>query len=184
MTIRTTLRAPLLALAFGAVAVAAPGRAPAQPRSEKAAAGHGPGTVAVSGSGSDQLTTALIHSKETTATGYVQHSTEIIELTGDLRGRVLYQVTTVVDQVHGTLVNTGDEVYSGTVAGSGPVLIHDDQFRFEANLKTGAETGHVFLLDHIAGPKVRCTLTVVGTGMTPEGNPTFTYTGQCTFLGQ
>jgi hypothetical protein len=41
----------------------------------------------------------------------------------------------------------------------------------------------VYLLDRIAGPKVRCTLDVVGTGMNPEGNPTFTYKGQCTFLG-
>ncbi|HEX4685045.1 MAG TPA: hypothetical protein VH277_20170 [Gemmatimonadaceae bacterium] len=176
----TIARAVILCLAIGALL--APGHAWTQGKVGKADR-SGTRTVAVSGSGSDRLTTALVHSKEMTATGYTQHSTEIVELTGDLQGRVLYHVTSVVDLVHGTLVNTGDEVYSGTVAGSDPVLIHDDQFRFEANLNTGAETGHVFLLDHIAGPKVRCTLTVLGTGMTPEGDPTFTYTGQCTFPG-
>ena len=34
----------------------------------------------------------------------------------------------------GTLVNTGDQVYSGTIAGSDPVMIHDDQFRFYRDL--------------------------------------------------
>jgi hypothetical protein len=96
---------------------------------------------------------------------------------------VLYHVTSVFDFVNGTLVNTGEQVFSGTVSGSAPVLIHDDQFRFEVNLVTGAETGQVFLINHIAGPKVRCTLDVVGTGMN-NGNPTFDYTGECTFRGQ
>jgi hypothetical protein len=62
------------------------------------------------------------------------------------------------------------------------VLIHDNRFRFDVNLKTGRETGRVYLLDHIAGPRVQCTLDVVGTGLNPEGNPTFTYTGRCIFL--
>lgn len=52
---------------------------------------------------------------------------------------------------------------------------HDDQFRFEVNLVTGKE--------HIAGPKVRCTLKGVGTGKNSEGNPTFDYSGVCTFRG-
>ncbi len=69
----------------------------------------------------------------------------------------LYHVTSVFDFLHGTLVNTGDQVYSGTIAGSAPVMIHDDQFRFEANLNTGQESGQVFLFDRLAGPKVRCT---------------------------
>jgi hypothetical protein len=140
-------------------------------------------TIAVAGSGVDHLTSALIHSKKATPTGMIQNSTEIVDLTGDLKGRVLYHVTTMLDSVHGTLVNTGDQVYSGTIAGSAPVMIHDDQFRFEVNLVTGQESGRVYLFDHIAGPKVRCTLDVVGTGMNPEGNPTFTYKGQCSFLG-
>ena len=144
---------------------------------------HGSVTVHVTGSGVDLLNTAIVHSQQPTATGMIQQSTETVELTGDLKGRVLYHVTSVFDFVHGTLVNTGDQVYSGTVAGSAPVLIHDDQFRFEVNLTTGQERGQVYLFDHIAGPKVRCQLDVVGTGMTGEGNPTFTYTGECKFRG-
>ena len=81
-------------------------------------------------------------------------------------------------------MNTGDQVYSGTIAGSAPVMIHDDQFRFEVNLITGEETGKVYLFNHIAGPKVRCTLTGVGTGVNGDGNPTFNYSGTCTFRGR
>lgn len=145
---------------------------------------HDTTTVHVAGSGVDALNTAIVHSKEFTATGLIQKSTETVELTGDLKGRVLYHVTSVFDFVHGTLVNTGDQVYSGTIAGSAPVMIHDDQFRFEVDLQTGAETGRVHLFGHIAGPKVRCVLDVVGTGMTSEGNPTFDYSGDCTFRGE
>jgi hypothetical protein len=65
-----------------------------------------------------------------------------------------YHVTPSSDFVHGTLVNTGDEVYSGTIAGSAPVMIHDDEFRFKANLVTGKESGQVYLFDDIARPKV------------------------------
>jgi hypothetical protein len=145
---------------------------------------HRPATVQVAGSGVDLLNTAIVHSQEQTATGMIQKATETVELTGGLKGRVLYHVTSVFDFVHGTLVNTGDQVYSGTVAGSPPVLVHDDQFRFEVNLVTGTESGQVYLFNHIAGPKVRCTLDVVGTGLNAEGNPTFTYTGECTFRGE
>jgi hypothetical protein len=145
---------------------------------------EGTTTVNVTGSGFDDLTHAIVHSVTPTPTGMIQQSTEIVELFGDLRGRVLYHVTSVFDFVNGTLVNTGEQVYSGTVAGSAPVLIHDDQFQFKANLVTGEESGGVFLFNHIAGPKVRCTLDVVGTGLNAEGNPTFDYTGQCTFRGQ
>ena len=141
-------------------------------------------TVHVKGTGVDGLNTAMVHSKVATSTGMIQKSTEIVELNGDLTGRVLYHVTSVFDFAKGTLVNSGDQVYSGTIAGSEPVMIHDDQFRFEVNLNTGAESGDVYLLDHIAGPKVRCTLHVVGTGMNAQGNPTFTYEGDCTFRGQ
>jgi hypothetical protein len=63
-------------------------------------------------------------------------------------------------------------------------MIHDDQFRFDVNLGTGAETGSVFLVDHIAGPKVRCVLEVVGTGVNSGGNPTFNYNGECIFRGR
>ncbi len=138
-------------------------------------------TVAVSGTGTDLLNGAIVHSKRTTSTGWVERSTEDVELDGDLHGRVLYHVTTRVDTGKGTLVNTGDQVFSGTVAGSKPVMIHDSKFRFEVNLNTGAESGSVFLIDHIAGPRVRCELSVIGTGKTAEGNPTFRYAGTCKF---
>jgi hypothetical protein len=60
-------------------------------------------------------------------------------------------------------------------------MIHDGRFSFHANLKTGADTGSVYLVDHIAGPRVQCTLHVVGTGKDADANPTFDYTGQCDF---
>ena len=141
-------------------------------------------TVKVSGSGFDDLNNAIVHWEKPTATGKIQQSTQIVELYGDLRGRVLYHVTSAFDFVSGTLVNTGEQVYSGTVTGSRPVMIHDDQFRFEVNLVTGKEVGQVFLFNHIAGPKVRCTLEAVGTGLNADGNPTFSYTGECTFRGE
>lgn len=138
-------------------------------------------TIQVIGTGTDLLNGAVVHSKMSTANGIIQHGTEVVELTGDLTGKVLYHVTTVIDNQKGTLTNTGDQVFSGTVKGSEPVMIHDSRFRFEVNLATGAETGTVYLFDHIAGPRVRCELKVTGTGKTTEGNPTFGYTGNCRF---
>jgi len=138
-------------------------------------------TVQVTGSGIDELSGAIIHSKQPTSTGVIQRSTETVELSGDLRGRVLYHVTSVFDFKAGTLVNTGDQVFSGTVAGSEPVLLHDSKFRFNADLNSGEDTGSVYLLDHIAGPRVECILKVIGTGKNQDGNPTFTYSGQCRF---
>ena len=152
--------------------------------SSAAAGNEATRTVKVAGTGFDYLKNAIVHWEKPTPTGKIQQSTEIVELYGDLRGRVLYHVTSVFDFVNGTLVNTGDQVYSGTVAGSAPVMIHDDQFRFDVNLVTGKEVGQVFLFNHIAGPKVRCTLEGVGTGLNADGNPTFTYTGECTFRGE
>jgi len=183
-SLQETLMTPLRGILAGAAVLATHSAAIcAQSRPAAAPVTRGATTIAVSGNGVDQLTTALIHSKEVVPNGMIQKSTEIVDLTGDLKGRVLYHVTSVFDFAHGTLVNTGDQVYSGTVAGSEPVMLHDDQFRFDVNLATGAERGRVYLLDHIAGPKIRCSLDVVGTGKTAEGNPTFSYTGQCTFLG-
>jgi len=147
-------------------------------RSPVAPSDMGP-AVPVTGSGIDFLSTALVHSKQSTSTGFIQASTETVELTGDMKGRVLYHVTTVVDTVHATLVNTGHEIFSGTINGSEPVMLHDDQFRFDVNLATGAEVGHVYFVDHITGPDVTCTLHVAGTGVNALGNPTFTYTGTC-----
>jgi hypothetical protein len=138
-------------------------------------------TIKVSGTGTDLLNGALIHSKKPTVTGMIQRGTEIVELSGDLRGKILYHVTTVIDNQKGTLVNTGDQVFSGTIAGSEPVMIHDSRFRFQVKLASGAESGSVYLSDHIAGPHVRCELKVTGTGKTADGNPTFSYTGTCKF---
>jgi hypothetical protein len=138
-------------------------------------------TLQVSGTGTDLLNGAIAHTKKPTATGVIQKGAEIVELNGDLNGKILYHVTTTIDTKKGTLVNTGDQVFSGTVAGSEPVMIHDSKFRFEVNLATGAESGSVYLFDHIAGPRVRCELKVTGTGKTADGNPTFNYTGTYTF---
>ena len=138
---------------------------------------------AVSGKAVHYFTTAIIHSETPTPTGKVQRSTDIVELSGDLRGRVLYHPITVIDTVKGTLVNTGSQVFSGTVLGSEPVLLYDDRFRFEANLKTGGvESGEVHLSNTLAGPKVACDLVVVGAGAkTPEGDGIVDYRGTCTF---
>ena len=146
--------------------------------------GAGGRTAQVSGSGFDDLAAAIVHWQRPTPTGTIQQSTEVVELFGDLRGRVLYHVTSVVDLANRTLVNTGNQVFSGTIAGSPPVMLHDDQFRFEVDLVSGSERGRVLLVDHIAGPKVRCALDVVGTGRNAEGNPTFEYTGACMFRGE
>lgn len=137
----------------------------------------------VSGKAVHYFTTAIVHSETPTATGKIQRSTDIIELSGDLKGRVLYQPTMVIDTVKGLLVNTGHEVFSGTVLGSEPVLLHDDQFRFQVDLKTGGmESGEVHLSNRLAGPKVRCDLVVVGTGAkTAEGNGIVEYRGTCAF---
>ena len=114
----------------------------------------------------------------------IQKSTEIVELNGDLKGRVLYHVTSVFDFVHGTLVNTGDQVFSGTIAGSAPVMIHDDQFRFEVNLVTGAGERQGLPVQPHRRAEGPVQADVVGTGVTAEGNPTFDYTGTCTFRGR
>ena len=140
-------------------------------------------TRAVSWRAVHYFTTAIIHSQTPTATGMIQRSTDIIELSGDLKGRVLYHPISVFDFVKGTLVNTGNQVFSGTVLGSSPVLLHDDEFRFEVDLNTGGlESGEVHLTDRIAGPKIRCDLVAVGAGeTTPEGDSIVDYSGTCTF---
>jgi hypothetical protein len=138
-------------------------------------------TIQVSGTGTDLLNGAVVHSKKPTPTGTMQKGTEIVELNGDLSGKILYHVTTVIDNQKATLTNTGDQVFSGTIAGSEPVMIHDSRFRFEVNLATGAESGSVYLVDRIAGPLVKCKLKVTGTGKSADGNPAFRYAGNCRF---
>jgi hypothetical protein len=143
------------------------------------AAGAAAPVHTVAGTGVHYFTTAIVHSTEMTPTGMIRRTTETVELSGDLNGRVLYHPTSVFDFVNGTLVNTGHQVFSGTVLGSTPVLLHDDEFRFEANLITGAVTGKVFLADSLAGDRIRCELDVAGTGLDANGNATFSYTGHC-----
>ena len=77
----------------------------------------------VSGVATHYFTTAIVHSTEPTETGFIQRSTDIVELEGDLVGRVLYHPTSEFDFVEGTLVNAGNQVFSGTVLGSQPVLL-------------------------------------------------------------
>lgn len=135
----------------------------------------------VSGSGVHYFTTAIVHSTEPTPTGMVQRSTDTVELTGDLVGRIVYQPVSRFDFAKGTLVNEGSQVFSGTILGSAPVLLLDDTFRFDVDLASGATVGEVHLTHLLAGPDIRCDLTVTGTGMTPEGNATFDYAGECRF---
>jgi hypothetical protein len=138
----------------------------------------------VSGSGVHFFTTAIVHSSEPTPTGMIQRSTETVELTGDLVGRILYHPVSVFDFVEGTLVNEGHQVFSGTVLDTGPVLIHDDEFRFEVDLATGITVGEVHLVDRIAGPRTRCHLEIYGFGeTTPEGDAIVEYTGVCRIQG-
>jgi hypothetical protein len=138
-------------------------------------------SIEVSGTGTDFMNDAIVHSTKETPEGTIRKSTVIIDLRGDLTGKVLYHVTTTIDSAKGTLVNMGDQVFSGSIVGSDPVMLRDSKFRFQANLKTGEVSGDVFLLNHLAGPEVACTLHVVEIGPDADGNPTFRYTGNCTF---
>jgi hypothetical protein len=60
-------------------------------------------------------------------------------------------------------------------------MLHDDTFRFDVDLRAGARIGTVHLVDRIDGPKVRCDLTVVSTGMRADGNVGAEYTGERRF---
>jgi hypothetical protein len=143
--------------------------------------------IEVSGSAVHYFTTAAIHSEEPTATGKVQRSTDIIRLTGDVDGYILYHPTSVFDFAGGTLVNTGTQIFSGTVAGSAPVILHDDRFRFTVDLATGATSGEVHLTRSRDAPQAGswfdCRLTVVGTGLTDAGDAMAAYTGTCLPMG-
>lgn len=166
----------IISLVTGCQAFAGP---PSSDTRNHAADPNGYRWLEVSGTGTHLFTTAILHSVEATETGIIQKSTDIVELEGDLHGRILYHPVSVFDFVAGTLVNTGEQVFSGTVLDSEPVLLHDDQFRFESNLITGETVGKVFLENRIAGDRVRCTLNVFGTGLTPAGDAMIGYTGQC-----
>jgi hypothetical protein len=154
-----------------------------------AASPAGPTTVSVSGSAVHFFSTAVVHSQEPTETGMIQRSTDIVRLTGDLDGYLVFHVTSRFDFASGVLVNTGTQLYSGTIAGSDPVLLHDDQFRFQVDLATGETLGSVHLGRSNDAPHkgawYECDLTVVGTGMTtPEGDGMVDYSGECVRRGR
>jgi len=104
-----------------------------------------------------------------------------------LNGSVLFNPTATFDFVNGTLVNTGTQFFSGTIAGSEPVTLHDDSFRFEIDLNTLETFGTVHFSRSADAPHkgswFECDLVVVGTGMTPEGDITSDYTGECVRRG-
>jgi hypothetical protein len=153
-----------------------------------AGSGQEPQTMSVSGSGVDLASEAVVHSEQSTPTGKTRIVTEMVRLSGDLSGYVLYQATQAFDFGSNTLVVTGENVFSGTIAGSDPVILRSDQSRFEVDLSTGAELGSVHMTRSKDAPHkgswYECDLVVVGTGQTAEGNPTFDYSGTCTRKGR
>ena len=181
-----------LLLALPGLAACSPDSAAPRGPTEAAAStsrealGHAP-PIAVSGSAVHYLTTEIIHSQEPTENGMIQRSTAIVELTGDVTGFVLYHPTSVFDFVNGTLVNTGTQVFSGTIAGSAPVLLHDARFRFDVDLATGETLGSVHFSRSQDAPHkggwFECDLVIVGTGMTPEGELASDYEGTCVRRG-
>lgn len=161
---------------------------PTDPTAESAASSAATGrTMQVSGTAVHFFTTAAIHSDVTTQTGKVQRSTEIIRLEGDLDGYILYHPTSTFDFAAGTLVNTGTQLFSGTIAGSPPVILHDDQFLFTVNLATGATVGEVHLSRSSDAPHpggwYDCDLEIVGTGLSTAGDGLADYSGTCTERG-
>ena len=147
----------------------------------------GSAPFAVSGTGIHYFTTAVVHGQEPTGTGLVQRSSDIIQLDGDLQGYILYHPTSVFDFADSTLVNTGTQVFSGTVGDSEPVVLHDDTFRFESDLATGATTGEVHLRRSDDAPSetwFECDLDVIGTGLSPEGDGLVDYAGPCVAQGE
>jgi hypothetical protein len=141
----------------------------------------------VSGTGIFFTATSLVHSEEPTPGGLVQRSSVAGQLTGDLNGSVLFIPTAVFDFDAGTLVNTGTQFFSGTVAGSDPVILHDSDFRFDIDLGTGATLGTVHLSRSGDAPDpghwFECDLVVVGTGVNADGDITSDYTGECVERG-
>jgi hypothetical protein len=163
---------------------------PDAPSPDAPATAQAPTTVAepgppfqVSGTGVHYFSTQIVHQETPTESGMTQRSSDIVRLEGDLEGFVLYHPVAEFDFEAGTLVVTGRQFFSGTVAGSDPVLLHDDRFRFDVELETGETTGSVhFGRSADAGgdaPWFDCELTVTGTGTTPDGDAEVAYQGTC-----
>lgn len=148
-----------------------------------ASAGTDQHSIPVSGTGVHRFSSAVIHQQPSPDNGMTQLSTDTVLLEGDLHGQLLYHVTSVFDFEQGTLVNTGSQIFSGTVAGSEPVMLHDDTFRFDVNLHTGETVGEVHLRRSKDAPTAwwyECDLVVTGSGEFDErGDALVTYEGTC-----
>jgi hypothetical protein len=155
--------------------------------SASASVAAAPHAFAVSGSTALLRASEAIHSTAEVEGGLIQRSTIAGRLTGDLDGVILFHATSVIDFTSGTVVNTGTQFFAGSVAGSDPVILHDDRFRFDIDLGTGATTGRVrFARSNDAphrGGWFECDLVVVGTGTSPEGDILSEYSGRCTPRG-
>jgi hypothetical protein len=182
--VRTTSRPRTLAALASAVVLLMVSALRATATQDVRGAEHRLPARPVAGSGVHAFSTSIVHAQEeTSASGMIQRSSDVVTLTGDLSGHLLYHPTSAFDYAKGTLVNTGTQVFSGTVLDSPPVILHDDRFRFEVDLETGATIGEVHLgrssdAPH-AGYWYECHLQIVGTGLTPEGDATFSYRGEC-----
>ena len=138
----------------------------------------------VSGTATHYFPTAILHSSEPTETGKTEQSTDTIDLEGDINGRIVYHVTSEFDFVEGTLINTGYQVFSGTVLNGKPVMILDDNFMFRVDLNTGDTHGDVYLNRPLAGKRTQCRLKVTGTGFDADGNGLADYQGLCRVYGR
>lgn len=131
------------------------------------------------GTGVHYFSTQIVHQEEPTDSGMIQRSSDIVRL----EGFDLYHPMAEFDFQAGTLVVTGRQLFPGTVAGSGPVLLHDDSFRFAVDPESGETIGSVhFGRSPDAGedaPWFSCDLIVTGSGTTPEGDAEVEYRGTC-----
>ena len=136
--------------------------------------------IEVSGTGIHDFGTKLSHRYKETPKKIREISTETIDLSGDLEGRVLYQPKGITTKAEGKLVNTGYQVFSGTVKGSRPVMLFDDEYRFEVNFFTGEVRGKVYLSKSLSGPRMSCEIDIVNSNIPPADNKTFSnYSGVC-----
>ena len=146
-----------------------------------------PQPISVSGSALHYVSEAIIHSQDPAGDSMIQRSTDVVELAGDLSGYILYHPTSVFDYTVGTLTVMGTQIFSGTIAGSPPLVLHDDTFLFEVDLNSGATTGEVHLGRSKDAPHqgvwYECDLTIVGTGVSPDGDYLSDYSGECTPRG-
>ncbi|WP_414830184.1 hypothetical protein [Alteromonas sp. H39] len=138
----------------------------------------------VSGTATHYFPTAILHTSEPTGEGKTERSTDTIDLNGDIRGRIVYHVTSEFNFIEGTLINTGYQVFSGTVLEGDPVMILDDNFMFRVDLHTGDTHGDVFLNRPLAGKRTQCRLKVTGTGFDADGNGVAEYQGLCRVYGK